>query len=206
MEEVTLKKRVRRALTVEQKVAFVLLVFLGFGGIILGFLSFGTNIRRPFDIQIANYTGERFLSGSQKDAEEEKAQKGRDSDSDGINDYDELFVFKTSPYIADTDSDGIDDKTEIYGGTDPNCPKGKKCFNTTDTSVFEGNNIKTTQSNFEPFGKEDKLLLEQLVKSVDPMEIRQELLRRGLTSEDLVDVSDSDLQQLLIKNARLIIQ
>lgn len=39
----------------------------------------------------------------------------RDSDSDGIMDFDEEERFKTNPFDYDTDGDGIDDKREIYG-------------------------------------------------------------------------------------------
>ena len=38
----------------------------------------------------------------------------RDSDFDGVSDYDELYVLGTNPYAADTDRDGIPD------GVDPN--------------------------------------------------------------------------------------
>ena len=38
----------------------------------------------------------------------------RDSDFDGVSDYDELYVLGTNPHVADTDRDGIPD------GIDPN--------------------------------------------------------------------------------------
>ena len=38
----------------------------------------------------------------------------RDSDFDGVSDYEELYVLGTNPYAADTDRDGIPD------GVDPN--------------------------------------------------------------------------------------
>lgn len=50
-----------------------------------------------------------------------------DTDGDGLNDYDELYRYKTSPYISDSDSDSKDDKLEIDQGTDPNCPEGNTC-------------------------------------------------------------------------------
>jgi hypothetical protein len=44
-----------------------------------------------------------------------------DTDSDGLNDYDEVFVHSTSPANADSDSDGLNDYTEIHThGTNPN--------------------------------------------------------------------------------------
>lgn len=49
--------------------------------------------------------------------------RARDSDNDGINDYDELFVYNTNPLSADTDGDGLNDYDEIFRyETDPNNP------------------------------------------------------------------------------------
>lgn len=44
----------------------------------------------------------------------------RDSDDDGLNDYDEVFVYGTHPNSSDTDDDGLEDFAEIFThGTDP---------------------------------------------------------------------------------------
>lgn len=43
--------------------------------------------------------------------------KWRDSDRDGILDFDEVYRFKTNPYKKDSDGDGIDDKVEIWSYT-----------------------------------------------------------------------------------------
>ena len=37
----------------------------------------------------------------------------RDSDFDGVSDYDELYVLGTNPYAADTDRDGIPDGIDL---------------------------------------------------------------------------------------------
>lgn len=42
-----------------------------------------------------------------------------DTDSDGLNDYQELFVYGTSPLLADSDGDGMPDKWEIDHGLNP---------------------------------------------------------------------------------------
>lgn len=51
----------------------------------------------------------------------------QDTDGDGLNDYDELNRYETSPYLVDSDSDEATDAAEVRVGTDPNCPKGQEC-------------------------------------------------------------------------------
>lgn len=57
----------------------------------------------------------------------DEALKTKDTDGDGLSDYDELNLYKTSPYLEDTDGDGLKDGEEIKNGADPNCPKGRTC-------------------------------------------------------------------------------
>ena len=56
-------------------------------------------------------------------SERTKEQANKDSDKDGISDYDEITLFKTNPFNADTDGDGYPDGVEILNGTDPNNAK-----------------------------------------------------------------------------------
>ncbi|MEA3357435.1 MAG: hypothetical protein U9Q67_03295, partial [Patescibacteria group bacterium] len=44
----------------------------------------------------------------------------KDTDGDGLTDYEETTIFKTDPTKKDTDGDGFDDKTEIKNGFNPN--------------------------------------------------------------------------------------
>lgn len=43
----------------------------------------------------------------------------KDSDQDGISDFDELNIYGTDPFSADTDQDGFTDGAEILSGFDP---------------------------------------------------------------------------------------
>ncbi len=45
--------------------------------------------------------------------------KSVDSDADGLNDYDEIYVYKTNPNDADTDKDGFEDGREVKNGYSP---------------------------------------------------------------------------------------
>ncbi len=82
------------------------------------------NIYGPFNAGTAN-TAEQTLASDQ--AAKDQALKNKDTDGDGLSDYDELNIYHTSPYLADTDGDGILDGVEIKNSTDPNCPQGRTC-------------------------------------------------------------------------------
>ncbi len=47
----------------------------------------------------------------------------KDTDKDGITDYDEITIFKTDPLVADTDGDGFPDGAEIESGYNPTDPR-----------------------------------------------------------------------------------
>lgn len=60
-------------------------------------------------------------------AKELEKLKGQDTDSDGLSDYDELFAYKSSPYLKSSAGDGITDGDKVKRGLDPNCPVGQAC-------------------------------------------------------------------------------
>ncbi|MBI5369663.1 hypothetical protein HZA85_00505 [Candidatus Uhrbacteria bacterium] len=201
-------KRVRtsqpRALTAEQKVAFAILLFLGLGGFVLGFRSFGSAIRRPFDLQIAKYlSGEKFMTSEQRQQKDLEASKTRDTDGDGLNDYDELYVYKTSPYLTDSDSDGFDDKTEIFSNNDPNCPQEKDCSKgptqegVAKEEILPGlNNAFADTAGILASGKVDFKNPEDVknfFRQATIEEIRKALIQAGVPKDQLDQISDEDL-------------
>ncbi|MEI6835801.1 MAG: CAP domain-containing protein [Candidatus Falkowbacteria bacterium] len=48
-----------------------------------------------------------------------KIKKNRDSDGDGLSDFDEINYFGSDPYNADSDGDGIEDGEAVLNGQDP---------------------------------------------------------------------------------------
>lgn len=66
-------------------------------------------------------------SSSLQQTDSEENLRVKDSDSDGLSDWDELNLYLTSPYLEDSDSDGFSDKNEISSNNDPNCPTGRNC-------------------------------------------------------------------------------
>jgi hypothetical protein len=201
------KHRPPATLTAEQKVAFAILMFLGFGGVILGFLSFGANLDRPIQKQIAElYTGQEFLTSSDREARELEESKTKDTDGDGLVDYDELYVYKTSPYLADSDSDGFDDKSEVFSGNNPNCPTGTDCYTTSgapekvdaQTSVAAGLIGGLGEDSILAAGSvkfESEADVENFFKQATIEQIRSALVDSGMSNDELDEIDDDTLQE-----------
>lgn len=111
----------------------------------------------------------------------ELSQRLKDTDKDGLSDYDELNVYNTSAYLEDSDSDGYSDKQEIDSQNDPNCPFGVQCHS--EPIPADQNPIRT--------------------KSVDPSDamknlsevdvLRRTLVEAGMDQEVLDQISDEVL-------------
>jgi hypothetical protein len=107
----------------KQLIAF--LVVVSVVAIFFGLWRVKNDISSPFIRKVTNTA----LSSSNT-AQQLAELKTKDTDEDGLNDYDELYEYETSPYLADSDSDGYVDKEEVDSGNDPNCPAGKECLQT----------------------------------------------------------------------------
>ncbi|MFZ2190058.1 MAG: hypothetical protein WAV48_04720, partial [Candidatus Magasanikiibacteriota bacterium] len=103
-----------KSLNNTQKTGFVLLLVFGILAVGLGLLQMRNAIYNPFYSQVA-MTGEADADNLILD--ESARLQSIDTDRDGINDWEELNFYETSPYLADTDSDGMEDKVEIDSGT-----------------------------------------------------------------------------------------
>ncbi|MFH0987902.1 MAG: hypothetical protein V1763_00850 [Parcubacteria group bacterium] len=120
----------------QQNIALAILGVIGVAVIFLGFWQMRASINLPFPVtadsgkKVAVQT-DNSTDLSQLDAATLKKQ---DTDGDGLSDYDEMYIYHTSPYLADSDSDGTSDFDEIKNGTDPNCPEGQTCFQTASTA------------------------------------------------------------------------
>ena len=86
------------------------LVFVG-----LWIVQFKKNLKEPFAPKSSqNTTDNNLKEDNQADL------RLIDTDKDSLSDWDELNIYKTSPYLEDTDSDGILDRDEIKNGENPN--------------------------------------------------------------------------------------
>jgi SOS response regulatory protein OraA/RecX len=184
-----------RQMDKSQKTLLIILGIIGIGILVLTFIQFKNYIEIPWPTSI---TGEEPANQTSKinlgESEDVTAMKNKDTDKDGISDYDELELYGTSPYLADSDSDGVSDKEEILLDEDPNCPQGKECFHIDYDQEGSDNSNSTSQNNeaYEP----------------SPSELRQLLKQSGqFTDEQIAQLSDQDLidfyYQVLEENPEL---
>ena len=69
---------------------------------------------------------EQSVGTSAQQAIDAQNELNKDSDNDGLSDYDELFVYHTDPFNPDTDGDGFLDGDEVAHGFDPLDPNDHK--------------------------------------------------------------------------------
>lgn len=110
-------------LTGQQKLGLSVFVVIGIATLFLGIMQIKKNVASPF----VRNTDIKFRTPEEIEKANEDRLKALDTDGDSVNDFDELYVFRTSPYLEDSDSDGEPDGKEIAANSDPNCPKGKTC-------------------------------------------------------------------------------
>lgn len=116
-----------KALPSETRFASGVLGVCGIASLVLSVWYMSANISAPFRVPTSSLIATRATFQSSSEARQAEAAKQRDTDRDGLSDYAELNIYKTSPYLADTDSDGVPDAIEIAQGSDPNCPIGQNC-------------------------------------------------------------------------------
>ncbi len=201
----------------EQKTGFVFMLIFAIMTIGLGALQLRNTVYGPFVIKPSETP-----SLSRLVTTDEARLKSIDTDHDGLNDFEELNQYTTSPYLPDTDSDSINDKTEIDQGTDPLCPEGDQCatsaatgvtatsslssallgdgFNAMDAltnTVNQINSLPTTASSTAPTSGTDseKFDLEAVIS--DPTQLRALILSTGkIDSKTLEGIDNATLQKM----------
>lgn len=177
----------KRSLNHEQKISFVLLLFFGIIGISFGVLKIRNTLYKPFALtNNIPYTIQTL-------AQDVTHLQFRDTDKDGLNDFEELYVYKTSPYVSDTDSDGIDDKTEIDKGDNPLCAVGRPCGATLSYSATT-NTTGTILSSVPNPGPAPTDLTTMLN---NPTALRSALISSGVDESLLKQLDDQQLLQVV---------
>jgi hypothetical protein len=129
----------------------------------------------------------------------DEALKMLDTDNDGLSDYDEINVYKTSPYLEDSDSDGMSDAQEVANGSDPNCPIGRKCVEEVIVSSSTPTIVASSSGQSLPIGQPTAGQASSDVSgllmsgSMDAATLRSVLKEAGMAEEVLVQISDEEL-------------
>lgn len=194
---------IRPTFSKEQKAALGLLVAFGSLGLIFGVFYLWKHIASPFAV---SYTGPRFQTASEKDSAEITKAKQTDTDGDTLSDYDELYVYKTSPYLLDSDSDGLADNTELAAGDDPSCAIGDACeiADAQAGSELEGSFLDETADAYRYTADgsvaniPSSYSVQDVVNALSSEELRKMLIDSGADASQLEQFSDDDLRALLV--------
>lgn len=141
------------------------------------------------------------------DAQKERAS---DTDKDGLSDYDERALYRTSKYLTDSDNDGIGDGLEVQNGKNPNCPEGSDCSAQDASAVGPGQGVEgfagllptDSAMTAEIKTPED---LEKYLNALTLDQIRAALEQSGVAKETLAGLTDTQLRELFdraLKNLR----
>ena len=204
-------------LTKNQKIAAASLAVFAVLIVILWSVQLKNNIYGPLN---SNSTGANEAAQIDSQTANDLALKNKDTDSDGLSDYDELNIYKTSPYLDDSDSDGVKDGEDIAKGTAPNCPAGRACASSEFTGDSAGTSAPASSSDVlnnlsdqsqalddlfnqsNAAGADDSngsadLTSEQIeiLKNIDAASLREMLIEAGMDKDALDQISDAELMQ-----------
>jgi len=202
----------QKRITNGQKVGVTFMFVFAMLALGLGFLQLRTTVYGPF------VTPDRAQASAADQAQvlfDETLKLQRiDTDKDGLNDFEELNFYQTSPYLPDTDCDGLSDKKEINDGTDPLCPEGQDCglgventFSTdnTDTATIENPLFTDAVQNGASLlggqtGQGTPSSFDLNTMLGDPTQLRAAVLASGQVSADeLAKINDDELLDLAQK-------
>ena len=176
----------------EQKAGFMFVIVCGLTALVLGGQYLWTHMAEPFSI---SYTGPRFLTGSEEDAARISEQKRLDTDFDTVSDYDELNIYKTSPYLEDSDSDGLTDYAEISTGQDPNCAPGAPCAAVNNEDIVLSNGPSSLDAESDKLTAREQALQAAMTElyGLPPAEIRNLLLQSGADQAQVEAMTDEEV-------------
>jgi len=182
-----------QALEKNQKIALIVLAVFVLFLMIAWSIQFKRSLTEPFA-----YKGDNNQSNTTDNvAVADIDLKNKDTDGDGLSDWDELNVYKTSPYLEDSDGDGIKDGDEIKTGTDPNCPEGKSCSVAEKITATEASStitippISQLDIGFASTSNQD---LQNLLRGeTDVKKLRKFLIDSGMDEKVLNQITDEQL-------------
>lgn len=204
--------------TTHEKLSLIVFVVFAAATLVFGLAWLRKAIVLPF---YRPDTGRQFKTAEDLEAERAERLKTVDTDGDGLTDYDELYIFRTSPFLEDSDSDTFNDGVEVSQGFDPNCPKGKTCRQQRAVTggdqgsqpvqppaeppapaapTGDGQNDAITAAIIETFGDTKDLTPESIkikLSAMSSTQLREFLAKLGVPAAALQKTDDATLRQLL---------
>jgi len=173
------------------KILLGAVIIFGIAALIFGVYSLRQKLVSPFTLAVQKDIFADLVP--EEDDERLNELREQDSDEDGLSDYEEIYIYDTSAYIADTDSDGVSDSDEITLGTNPNCPTGTNCQG---IRVIGPN---TTISDLFPEFSDSNVSL----KDRTLQEFRAILLADGFDEDRLAEIDDETLLIILEESVKI---
>lgn len=208
----------------QQKLIMLMAALFGAATLIFGIINWRAQIFRPF---IRKGPAVELKSTAELEQDRRESLKTKDTDKDSLSDYDELYIYRTSPFLEDSDSDTFFDSDEIARGSDPNCPEGQTCrqprstgeamttpptvemppsgVSTTEPSATDQAAAAAAQALVETFGDITAMTAEQIqakLNSLSSRELKDFFIRVGLPQDTVEQASDDLLRQLFMETLR----
>lgn len=176
------KNRASYSTDIWHKKATWLFIFCLFLLLIAAIWYFKSQLLKPLTVELPDFIKQDLLEKDQAQTIEDL--KTKDTDSDGLTDYQELYQFNTSIFLADTDSDNYSDLEEVNSGNDPICPTNQDC------NLLA---LITPKTNLANIVQEVALDPNLTIEEAAFREFRKFLLDNGMSQEEVDQLSNEDL-------------
>jgi len=173
----------------DRKVIFFFVLF-SLAIIVFGFWYLRKNLKDPLVIDLPDFILETIEEQEEKNKKITIAElKVKDTDHDGLTDYQELYQYHTSIFLEDTDSDGHTDYDEVMDGEEPLCPRGEDC----NLLALITPSSKLSEVVSDVVDDPNLTILQATLN-----EFRKFLIDNDVPKKDVDKISDNDLLTLLL--------
>lgn len=222
--------------TPTNKLILTVLVLFSVGSVAIGALQIKSFLDKPFfSDRLVEEKGKirgplgllDYIKEQRQTNEAITKMQQRDTDGDGLNDYDEVYVYKTNPYTQFTNGGDKTDKQLVESGEWKNTCIGSNCntnsevtpttvTNTNsiapDTGISANTSANTNQSTgtstdlssqilagdqFDQLTAVQKTELRNYFQNISPADLRLMLVSQGFEQAKIDALSDADIQQTL---------
>ncbi|KKP92253.1 MAG: S-layer domain protein [Parcubacteria group bacterium GW2011_GWA2_36_10] len=159
---------------------FILVLILVLIG---GIWYFNHQLLKPLTVEVPDFIKKDILEG-QDQTQTIADLKNKDTDADGLTDYQEIYQYNTSIFLADTDSDNYSDLEEVNSGNDPICPTNQDC------NLLA---LITPKTNLASVVQEVAMNPNLTIEQAAFREFRKFLLDNGMKQEEVDGLTDDDL-------------